>query len=654
MYKNIWVLMLMLFCLNSCSKKEEYVNVLKDKYEPAVREAEFTGEDFIVSLNARALQTGERGEWKILSGTLADSYVYFADKTNPFTKFKGIPGEEYTLEWKRWDSDGNAAAVQVKVKIPDLVIEIADNTPSKFETIRMLAVDPKYKGTWSVDGTYGYIHSTYHDGAAEPPEKKPTIELHGYANKNYTATYTYTYAGKTYKFQKVIKTGNYTEDEGLYELQMSRGSYRVIEDNLGNILELNLQASAIAWIFGEIDTYPALQAFKKMRKLILGGSSLRQIPTVFGDYYLDLEDLDLDGVGENLVFPDNFGNLSKLKTLIVSPRFSANPLSQVVLPTSFANLKALESFITSSIGLIDFNGTLGGLNSLKTLQTPVLSLPESIGNLKQLEHIEIISYSTSFPARFSECQSLKFARINFYESSGSRVTLSPKIGDLKKLEFLDITSNKLYELPATFAGLSALKTLRITAINLQSIPEDIGNLASLEDLTLYGVYPKIPNSFGKLKKLSYLTMGGKAQVLPESFGDLTSLIYFNGTYSELKLLPNSMRNLKNLKEISLGMSKIESLPPSFAELNALEKLDLSQTKLKTFPKEIIPLKSIKTVLLSGTNTGDIPEEISEMKTGVNFTFYQIPNLTLEHLKYILSISKGKVFQTSFGYLYSAN
>jgi EamA domain-containing membrane protein RarD len=59
-------------------------------------------------------------------------------------------------------------------------------------------------------------------------------------------------------------------------------------------------------------------------------------------------------------------------------------------------------------------------------------------------------------------------------------------------------------------------------------------------------------------------------------------------------------------------------------------------------------------LLSGTNSGDIPDEISKMKTGVNFTFYQIPNLTLEHLKYILSISKGKVFQTSFGYFYSGD
>jgi hypothetical protein len=42
------------FGLNSCSKDEQ-VNVLKDKYEPVINEAQPAGEDFVVNLNARAL-----------------------------------------------------------------------------------------------------------------------------------------------------------------------------------------------------------------------------------------------------------------------------------------------------------------------------------------------------------------------------------------------------------------------------------------------------------------------------------------------------------------------------------------------------------------------------------------------------------------------
>jgi Leucine-rich repeat (LRR) protein len=644
-------LLIILFGLNSCSK-EEFVKVLKEEYEPVAKEAEFTGEDFIVNLNASALQVGESGQWKILSGPIVEEYVYFEDKANPFTRFKGIPGEEYTLEWKRQTSGGKTSAVQTKVKIPELVIEITDITGTGFETIKTLVVDPKYKGTWSFDSPYGYLNSRYHDGYAEPPEKKPSIELHGYANTNYTATYTYTYAGKEYQFKKVIKTGDYAQEEGLFELQLSGGSGRVIKDNLGNVLELNLQASGIAWIFNEPNTYPALQAFKKIRKLILGGSSLTQISTIFGDYYPDLEDLDLDGVGENLVFPESFGNLRKLKTLIVNPRFSDDGRTTVVLPKSFANLKALEYFTTKSMKL-DFNGTLGGLTSLKSLKTTVATLPENIGDLKQLQEIDVFVENASFPERFSECRSLKFARVYFYETGSGTVKLSSKIGDLKNLEFLDITSNKLRELPATLSALPALKILKISALNLQSIPENIGNLANLEDFSIYGAYNKIPNSFGDLKKLNFLFLGGYATTLPESFGNLSSLTYFNASSTELKTLPKSFGNLKKLKEIVLDMSKIEVLPESFGELDALETLKLSQTQLKTFPKQIIPLKSIREVMFSGTNVGDIPGEISTMKTGVTFSMYLIPNLTQEHLEHIVSITKGKVFQTSFGYYTSS-
>ncbi|WP_449440032.1 hypothetical protein [Pedobacter steynii] len=106
-------LLIILFGLNSCSK-EEFVKVLKDEYEPVAKEAEFTGEDFIVNLNASALQVGESGQWKILSGPVAEEYVYFEDKANPFTRFKGIPGEEYTLEWKRQTSGGKQVRCKLK------------------------------------------------------------------------------------------------------------------------------------------------------------------------------------------------------------------------------------------------------------------------------------------------------------------------------------------------------------------------------------------------------------------------------------------------------------------------------------------------------------------------------------------------------------
>ncbi|RYF26203.1 MAG: hypothetical protein EOO42_02060 [Flavobacteriales bacterium] len=632
----------------SC-KKEETVSVLQNKYELISKEAEFTGEDFVVSLNATALQPREKGLWKIISGEMVKDFVFFENATSPYSKFKGMPGEEYVLEWTCTATDGSIKSVQTKIAIPFFNLEIQDQTPDEFQTVRMLFVDPKYRGKWSISPAYANLNSNYHDGFAEPPENKPSIELHGYANTNYTATFTFVYGGKTFKFDKLIKTGDYTQDEGLRILQLDRSSYRVISDNAGNVLELNLQASGIAWVLGQTNVYPSLRSFKKLRKLILGGSSLGRIPTILGEDFLELEELSMDRMGAVPVFPENFGNLVKLKSLVFSPLGSVDPNTVVVLPKSFANLKALESITFSYIGFVDFNGTLGALTNLKTLSTFMLAMPDDIGNLKQLTDLDIYCKRGGIPQSFSECSSLTFARMRFDDSISDELVLPTKIGDLKNLEILELTSQKLFNLPASFTELTRLKTLRLEAINLEKIPDSFGKLLALESLNIYGKFAKIPNSFGDLSKLSTLFISGAAQTLPDSFGNLSSLTYFNAESSALRTLPQSFGKLKKLRQIALRFSNIEELPSSFGDLDELESLDLSDTKLKSFPKSLLHLKSINRLILNNTNTGDIPEEISGMKKGVAIYMYQVPNLTLAHLNYILSISKNKGFYTNFGY-----
>ncbi len=642
-----------LVTLHSC-KKEETVNVLQNKYDAVVNETEFTGEDFIVKLNARALQTGERGEWKIISGTIVKDFVYFEDVTSPYTKFKGIPGEQYTLQWTRIATDGTSNSIQSKVNIPQFQLIIEDQTPTQFETIRTLFVNPKYRGSWTISGNYGLLTSRYQDGRAEEPNVKPQIEIHGFANTTYTITFKYVYAGKSYQFQKTLTTGNYTQDEALFVLQLDRNNYRVAVDNSGNVIELNLQASGIAWVLGQPNQYPSLRAFKKLRKLILGGSSLGQIPALFGDDYLELEELSMDRMGSAPIFPENFGNLVKLKTLLLSPLYSVDPQNVMVLPKSFANLKSLESCTFSSVGFVDFNGTLGSLTKLKTLKAYVLNMPSDFGNLTDLQYLDLYGKSVAFPQSFGQCKSLTFVRLMFDDTGSGELVLPSTIGDLKKLETFELTSQKLLSLPNSFSDLVALKNLKLSTANLQTIPENFGNLANLESVALYGKLTKIPNSFGSLTKLNTLFLGTYAQTLPDSFGNLSALSYFNAESSELKTLPTSFGNLKKLKEIAFRFNKIEELPASFGSLDALERLDLSNTKLKGFPKCIVDLKGITTVTLHNTNTGDIPDDIVRMKTGVVFNMSVIPNLTLEHLKYIVSISKGKVFNTSFGYFVAPN
>jgi hypothetical protein len=425
------IICLLLIGISSCTK-DEYQPVLQTSYDPIIKEPTFAGEDFVVSLDARALQPGERGEWSIVSGGVVDGFVFFEDKNSPYSKFKGLPGESYTLEWKRTGAGLNNTAVQTKVKIPEFVIEIK-NDSSAFPTIRSLSVDSKFSGTWSFDKPYGKITSSYNDGHAEPPENKPFIELHGYANIEYTATYKVSYANKEYVFTKAITTGNYTQDEALYELRVSRGDYRVVSDDAGNVLEINLKSAREAITFNDVERCPALTALTKLRKLNFDYSSLQTIPKLFGDYYRELEELSmLESVLDPLI-PENFGNLTKLKILSLSPRYSENGSSELMLPSSFANLKSLESMTMERVGSVNFNGTLGGLTALQQLEGSVVGLPDDIGNLKNLKRVDVKSLSSAFPQRIGECRSLEYIRITYDDSATGDVILPSKFGNLKKL-----------------------------------------------------------------------------------------------------------------------------------------------------------------------------------------------------------------------------
>jgi hypothetical protein len=74
--------------------------------------------------------------------------------------------------------------------------------------------------------------------------------------------------------------------------------------------------------------------------------------------------------------------------------------------------------------------------------------------------------------------------------------------------------------------------------------------------------------------------------------------------------------------------------------------------LKAFPKSIIPLKRVTYVLLYSTNAGNIPDDIAKMKSGVKFEFMGVKNLSFERLQHILIISKGKIYNTDYGFFSS--
>ena len=81
--------------------------------------------------------------------------------------------------------------------------------------------------------------------------------------------------------------------------------------------------------------------------------------------------------------------------------------------------------------------------------------------------------------------------------------LPPEIGSLRKLQELDLSFNKLKNLPNCIIELSALKFLKVTNNKLVDVPSGISSLRCLESLDLSN---NRLTSLGSVKLISMLTL----------------------------------------------------------------------------------------------------------------------------------------------------
>jgi Leucine-rich repeat (LRR) protein len=151
---------------------------------------------------------------------------------------------------------------------------------------------------------------------------------------------------------------------------------------------------------------------------------------------------------------------------------------------------------------------------LKKLYLPynkIANLPEEIGELSELEILDISNNNISddgIPNSLNQLINLKELSFSenhiqkFPKTIGSLICLEKlqlrgkydfqtfdsvidDIGNLVKLEVLDLSDNNITTLPKSIGRLSKLKNLDLSGNNLESLPESIAGLKSLDKLNLY-------------------------------------------------------------------------------------------------------------------------------------------------------------------------
>ena len=101
-----------------------------------------------------------------------------------------------------------------------------------------------------------------------------------------------------------------------------------------------------------------------------------------------------------------------------------------------------------------------------------------------------------------------FPNLKWLDISKNKLKEIPSgIGKLSQLEHLDASKNKLSSVPYTLGYLKQLNTLLLNQNAIETLPKEIGNLESLEVLDLWSnEIDQFPESISLLKKLKKLDL----------------------------------------------------------------------------------------------------------------------------------------------------
>ena len=162
--------------------------------------------------------------------------------------------------------------------------------------------------------------------------------------------------------------------------------------------------------------------------------------------------------------------------------------------------------------------------------------------------------------------------------------LEPLRGLLK----LNVSANKIQELPDCFGKLRHLEELNVAENNLEIIPPSVMRLRNLRILdAAHNKLGVLHSGVGRMKSLRELNLASNIlEDLPKELGAAVALRKIDVSGNCLRSVPEETGNLYRLRKLNLNFNKIKVVPETFGSLSSLKELHLAANRIKSLPKSL--------------------------------------------------------------------
>lgn len=250
----------------------------------------------------------------------------------------------------------------------------------------------------------------------------------------------------------------------------------------------------------------------------------------------------------------------------------------------------------------DLEGMLfAGLDTLDLHGNHLQSLP--LG-LRRLQHLTTLNLSKNKIGNESldiitQIRSLRELRLGDNALDG---VLTPQLGNLEKLETLDLSNNAVTALPPNSGMNAKLRVLNVAGNKMSSLPFEL--LASLPLIELNAARNRLggvlfPTSVPGFLDLKTLDVANNALTSMVESGaiELPSLQSLNVTDNRLTQMPE-MSGWTELDTLVMSGNRLASLPESIISLKKLRNVDLSRNDIKRLDERLGLMDNLTTIRIA--------------------------------------------------------